>query len=64
MKLDLDPIPVAMINFEEKKVLVWTDQAGSTKGKRVVVSDELRARMVKPKSLEPRVWKRNGQRKP
>jgi hypothetical protein len=64
MKLDLDPIPVAMINFEEKKVLVWTDQAGSTKGKRVVVSDELRARMVKPKSLKPRVWKRNGQRKP
>jgi hypothetical protein len=56
MKLDLDPFPVAMINFEEKRVLVQTDQAESTKGKKVLIS-------VKPRSPEPRVWKKNERRK-
>jgi hypothetical protein len=40
-------------------VLVQTDQAESTKGKQVVVSDELRNRMLKPKSLEVGAWKEN-----
>jgi hypothetical protein len=49
MRLDSDPFPasVNMINFEEKKVLVRTSQADSTRGKNVVVSDEPRARMMK-----------------
>jgi hypothetical protein len=58
-KLDVDPFPVDMINFEEKQVLVCMHQANTTKGKRVVVSDELRNRMLKPKSPEVRVWKKN-----
>jgi hypothetical protein len=33
MKLDMDPFPVDMINFEEKKVLVHSDLAGMTKEK-------------------------------
>jgi hypothetical protein len=57
MKLDVDPFPVDMINFEEKRVLVRTDQAAMTEGKKVVVSDELRQRMLKPKSPGPGVWK-------
>jgi hypothetical protein len=48
MKLDVDPFSVDMINSEEKKVLICLDQANTTKGKNVVVSDELRARMIKP----------------
>jgi hypothetical protein len=39
---DVDPFPMAMINFEEKRVLVWTYQAKSTKGKNVLVLDELK----------------------
>jgi hypothetical protein len=39
MRLDSDPFlaNVNMINFEEKKFLVHTSQAESTKGKNVVV---------------------------
>jgi hypothetical protein len=42
MKLDVDPFPIDVINFEERRVLVRTDQATTNEGKRVVVSDELR----------------------
>jgi hypothetical protein len=34
MKLDVDPFPVDMINFEERRVLVRTDQVATTKGKK------------------------------
>jgi hypothetical protein len=33
MKLDLDPIPVAMINFEEKKCWCGLIKPGAPKGK-------------------------------
>jgi hypothetical protein len=61
MKLDTDPFPmnVNMINFEEKRVLVLTSQADMTKGRNVIVSDEPRVRMVKPKNQELDVWKIN-----
>jgi hypothetical protein len=32
MKFDVDPFSVDMINFEEKRVLVCTDQAKTTEG--------------------------------
>jgi hypothetical protein len=35
MKLDTDPFPINMIEFEQKKVLVRTYQAETTKGKNV-----------------------------
>jgi hypothetical protein len=38
-----------------KKVLVRTDQAETTKGKRVVVYDDLKLKMIKPK-IEPKSW--------
>jgi hypothetical protein len=47
MKLDVNPFPVDAIDFEEKKVLVWTNQAATTIGKNIVVSDDLRVRMLK-----------------
>jgi hypothetical protein len=37
MKLDENPFPVDMINFEENKIFVWTSQASTTKGKRYCV---------------------------
>jgi hypothetical protein len=61
MKLDTEPFPanVNVINFEGKKVLVCPSQAETTYGKEVIISDEFRAKMVKPKCLEPGVWKVN-----
>jgi hypothetical protein len=41
MKLNVDPFLVNTIGFEEKKVMVRIDQVESTKGKNVIVSDEL-----------------------
>jgi hypothetical protein len=41
MKLDSDPFPVSMVELMDKKVLVRTDQVETTKGKNVVISDEL-----------------------
>jgi hypothetical protein len=63
MKVNVDPFLVDMINFEEKKVLVHSDQASMTRGKNVVVSDELRAQMMKPRNPEVGMWKRNMPRK-
>jgi hypothetical protein len=61
MKLDTDPFPanVNTIKFEEVKVLVHLEQADSMRGKNIIVSDEPRPRMLKPRSPEPGVWKVN-----
>jgi hypothetical protein len=61
MKLETDSFPMNMnmINFEEKRVLVRTSQVESTRGKNVIVSEIPWARMIKPKSPEPWVWKTN-----
>jgi hypothetical protein len=63
MRLDTDPFPVHMVDLEKKKILVRTDQAETTKGKNMVVSDKLRNRMIKPCSPEMGVWKENISRK-
>jgi hypothetical protein len=63
MKLDINPFPVDAIDFEEKKVLARIDQASTTTGKNVVVSGDLRVRMMKPRQPEVGVWKRNVWRK-
>jgi hypothetical protein len=52
MKLDMDPFPVSMVKLMDKKVLVHTDQAETTKGKNVVASDELCNWMIKPHNRE------------
>jgi hypothetical protein len=59
MKLGIDAFPVVMVNLKEKKVLVRSDQAGTTKGKNVVVSDELRNQMMVPHNPEVGIWKEN-----
>jgi hypothetical protein len=51
------------LDVEEKKVLVQTDQVESTKGKNVIVSDELHNRMIKPRSPQVGVWKENVARR-
>jgi hypothetical protein len=48
MNLDMDPFPVGVVNLEGKKVLVRSDQVGTTMGKNVIVSDDLRNKMIKP----------------
>jgi hypothetical protein len=41
MKLDTNPFSIGLVKLMDKKILVRTDQAEMTKGKNVVVSDEL-----------------------
>jgi hypothetical protein len=43
----------------DKKILVCTDQAETTKSKNVVVFDELRNQMIKPRNLEIGMLKEN-----
>jgi hypothetical protein len=57
MKLNMDLFPVGMVELMDKKVLVHTDRAETTKGKNVVVFDELRNWMIKPHNTEIGVWK-------
>jgi hypothetical protein len=64
MKLNTDPFPVSMVELMDKKILVRTDQAETIKGKNMVISDELRNRMIKPHNSEIGVWKENVLRKP
>jgi hypothetical protein len=64
MKLDMGPFPVGMAELMDKKVLVRTDQAETTKGKNVVVSDELRNWVIKPHNPEIGLWKENMLWKP
>jgi hypothetical protein len=64
MKVDIDPFPVGMVEIEHKKILVHTDQAEMTKGKNVVVSNDLRNRMIKPHNPKIGMWKENLQRQP
>jgi hypothetical protein len=64
MKLDTDPFSVNTIGCEERKILVQIDQAGTTQGKNVIVSDELRNRMTKLHNPEVGAWKENTLRKP
>jgi hypothetical protein len=59
MKLNTDPFPIGMVELMFKKVLVRTDQAEMTKGKNVVISDELRNRMFKPHNPVIGMWKDN-----
>jgi hypothetical protein len=59
MKLDTNPFPVGMVELMNKKILVRTDQAETTKGKNMVISDDLRNRMIKPHNLKVGVWKEN-----
>jgi predicted double-glycine peptidase len=64
MKLDTDLFPIGMVELMDKKVFVHTDQVETTKGKNVVVSDELRNRMIKAHNPEIGMWKESVMRKP
>jgi hypothetical protein len=60
MKLDTDPFPINVIDFENKKVLIRSDQTGSARGKNIVVDDSAPPRMIKPKNPVVGEWKVNG----
>jgi hypothetical protein len=63
MKLNMDPLPIGMVELEHKKILVCTDQAKTTKGNSAVISDDLHNRMIKPHNLEIGTQMENMQRK-
>jgi hypothetical protein len=52
MKLNTDPFPIGMIEIEHKKMLVCMDQAEMTKGKNVVIFDDLHNRMIRNCHME------------
>jgi hypothetical protein len=64
MKLDTDTFPVGMVELKHKKILVRTNQAEMTKGKNVVISNDLCNWLIKPHNPEIDMWKENMQRKP
>jgi hypothetical protein len=64
MKLDVDPFLVNTIGFEEKRILVHSDQAGTTKGKNVVIRTILEIKCWSHEAPEVGVWKENVWRKP
>jgi hypothetical protein len=59
IKLDMDSFLVGMIELMDKKVLVCTDQVEMTKGKNVVIFNELHNQIIKPHNPEIGVWKEN-----
>jgi hypothetical protein len=59
MKLDTNPFPVGMLELMNKKILVRTDQAETTKGKNLVIFDDPCDWMIKPDNPEVGVWKEN-----
>jgi hypothetical protein len=60
MKLDVDPFPMGMENLEERKFLVHSDQASTTHGKNVIVSDELRNWIMVPHNHGVGLWKKEN----
>jgi hypothetical protein len=64
MKLNTDPFPIGMVELMDKKVLVHIDQAETTEGKNMVISDELLNRIIKPHNPEIGMWKENVLWKP
>ena len=52
MQVDQFPFPVNTIDLHNTKVLVRPEQADSTKGKKVIISEE------RPKSLDDKIWSR------
>jgi hypothetical protein len=48
--VDNDPFPVNAIDLQGAKVLVRLEQAESTKGKNVIIDEEM------PKSCENKIW--------
>jgi hypothetical protein len=66
MKFDQDTFPSNMntVELKGKKVMVRPSQAESTKGKEVVIGEERRPRMVKPKNPKDGQWQKNERSKP
>jgi hypothetical protein len=58
MKLDLDPFLGSVVDLKEK-ILVHSGQASITRGQNVIVSDELKHRMMVPHNPEVSVWEEN-----
>jgi hypothetical protein len=61
MKLDMNSFPIIIVELEHNKILVRTDQAKTTKGKNMVVFDDLRNRIIRPHNPKIGVWKENVQ---
>jgi hypothetical protein len=59
MKVNINPFPIDAIDFENKKILIRSDQAESTKEKNVAIDDNAAPRMIKSKNTKIGVQKVN-----
>jgi hypothetical protein len=59
-KLNTDPFPISMVEIEHRKILVRTDQAEMTKGRNVVIFDDIRNRMD-DQAPQPGDWRVEGE---
>jgi hypothetical protein len=57
MKLDMNMFPIGTVELMDKKILVHMGQAQMTKGKNVVLSNELCDWMIKPHNPKIGMWK-------
>jgi hypothetical protein len=66
MKLDKDSFPtnMIMVELDGKKVIIWSSQDESMKGKDVIIGEEQPPRMIKPKSPKDSQWQKNERSKP
>jgi hypothetical protein len=56
MKLNPFSVNMNMVKLNGKKVLVWSSQAESTKGTKVIIGEERPSRMTEPKSSKDGQW--------
>jgi hypothetical protein len=57
MKLDMNMFPIGTVELMDKKILVHMGQAQMSKGKNVVLSNELCDWMIKPHNPKIGMWK-------
>jgi hypothetical protein len=66
MKLDKDLFPtnMIMVKLDGKKIIIWSSEDESMKGKDVIIGEEQPPRMIKPKSSKDSQWQKNERSKP
>jgi hypothetical protein len=58
--LNSDTFPTNVIDFENKKILIQSDQIGSTREKNVIIDGSALPKMINPKNAKVEAWKVNG----
>jgi hypothetical protein len=63
MKLDTDPFTINVIDFDNKEMLILSNQTESAIGKNAVIKDNAPSRMITPKIPEKGGWRINKKKR-